>query len=84
MLWWLYVLALFHASARWTAVSLAVRVFFFACGVAGLLMTLQTGCVPAFLKAVIEIPLLFLAGVFGIIKAALFPQRQQAGSWRCY
>lgn len=73
MLWWLFVLALFYASARWTAVSMVVRVFFFAFGVVGLLMMLQTGFIPVFLKAVFEIPLLFLHGVFGIIKAVLFP-----------
>jgi len=73
VLWWLFVLALFYASARWTAVSVAVRVFFFAFGVVGLLMMLQTGFIPVFLTTIVEIPLLFLQGVFGIIKAVLSP-----------
>ncbi len=73
MLWWLFVLALFYASARWTAVSVVVRFFFFAFGVIGLLMMLQTGFIPVYLRTIFEIPLLFLQGVFGIIKAVLFP-----------
>ena len=73
MLWWLFVLALFYASARWTAVNVAIRVFFFAFGVVGLLVMLQTGFIPVFLKTIFEIPLLLLQGVFGLIKAVLLP-----------
>lgn len=73
MLWWLFVLALFYASARWTAVGAAIRALFFAFGVLGLLLMAQTGYIPVFLIALVKIPIDLVAGVFGIVKALLFP-----------
>ena len=73
MLWWLFVLLLFYASARWTAVNVAIRVVLLAFAVVGLLLMLQTGFIPVFLQAILEIPVLFFQGIFGIIKAILFP-----------
>lgn len=73
MLWWLFVLALFYASAKWTAVGTAVRVLFFAFAVVGLLLMAQTGFIPVFLVALVKIPIDLVAGVFGIVKAVLFP-----------
>ncbi|MBT9455066.1 MAG: hypothetical protein IV097_00450 [Burkholderiaceae bacterium] len=73
MLWWIFVLTLFYASARWTGVNVAVRSFFFVVGIVGLLMMLQTGYIPVFLGTIVEIPMLLLKGVLGVIKAVLFP-----------
>lgn len=73
MLWWLFVLALFYASARWTAVGTAIRVILFAFGVVGLLLMAQTGFIPVFLVALLKIPIDLVAGIFGIVKALLLP-----------
>ena len=73
MLWWLFVLALFYASAKWTAVGTVIRALFFAFGVLGLLLMAQTGYIPVFLVALVKIPIDLVAGVFGIVKALLFP-----------
>ena len=71
MLWWLLVLALFYASARWTAVGTTLRALLFCFAVVGLLLLAQTGFIPVFLKALFEIPVLLVQGVFGIIVALL-------------
>jgi len=69
MLWWLFVLALFYASARWTAVGTTIRALLFCLAVVGLLLLAQTGFIPVFLVSLFEIPLLFVQGVVGIISA---------------
>lgn len=73
MLYWLFVLLLFYASAKWTAVGTIIRVFFFAFGVVGLMLMAQTGFIPVFLSALIEIPVGLVKAIFGLVKALLFP-----------
>lgn len=72
MLWWLFVLALFYASARWTAVGKAVRAVLFCFAVVGLLMLIEVGFVPVLLQALIEIPINFVQAIVGLVAAILF------------
>ena len=71
MLWWLFILALLYASARWTAVGTAIRALLFCFAVVGLLLLAQTGFIAVFFKALFEIPVLLVQGVFAIIVALL-------------
>lgn len=49
-----------------------VSVAFFTVGAVGLLIMLKAGFITVLLTSILEIPLLFLQGVFGIIEAVLF------------
>ena len=71
MLWWLFVLALFYAAARWTAIGTVIRALMFAFGVVGLLLLAQIGFISVFFKSLIEIPVMFVKGIFGIVFALL-------------
>ena len=71
MLWWLFVLALFYASARWTAAGKTISAVLFCFAVIGLLLVAQTGFISVFLKSLFEIPVLFVQGAVGIIVALL-------------
>ncbi len=69
MAWWIFVLLLFYASARWEAVGTAIRIIFGVIGAVGMLILLKIGFIPVFLTALIEIPINLLKGVFGILQA---------------
>jgi hypothetical protein len=71
VLWWIFVLTLFYASARWTALGTAVGALIFIIGAVGLLIMAKVGFLSVFVRSIFEIPILLARGIFGIIKVIL-------------
>ena len=73
-MWFFIVVALLWlAGEQWPAFKVALRVCAFAAAVIGLLILAKVGFVVPFLLALLSIPLDFVSGIFGIIKALLLP-----------
>lgn len=74
MLFWVAVIILWLLGEAYPPLKTAARIFAFIAAVIGLLILFKIGFIPAFLTAVIQIPIDLISGIFGIIKALLLGQ----------